>query len=162
MTLPEISDEFFVRFPQTMKSHKLVKTLADRASDAFPGCVHAEATLMGLLNYYSAHASQDAGVQNPWIMQQIVQPVAKVVKPISVNKKCCWCCDWFSKNLESRFTLPGTHGVLYPWAPEERQKLSSSDWGAMYKHTYSVNKVQCLWRRAIRQPSSAYLAPTVR
>ena len=49
MTLPEISDEFFVRFPQTMKSHKLVKTLADRASDAFPGCVHAEATLMGII-----------------------------------------------------------------------------------------------------------------
>ena len=85
MTLPEISDEFFVQFPQTMKSHKLVKTLADRASDAFPGCVHAEATLMGILNYYSAHASQDAGVQNPWIMQQIVQPVRSFCPSVSSN-----------------------------------------------------------------------------
>jgi len=89
MTLPEISDEFFVRFPQMMESHKdVVETLADHGSDTFPGCVHAEAILMGLLNYcshYSAHASQGVGVQNLWIMQQVVQPVRSFCLLVSSN-----------------------------------------------------------------------------
>ena len=36
---------------------------------------------------------------------------------IAVSEECCWCCDWLSKNLESQFTLPGTHGMIYPWDP---------------------------------------------
>ena len=38
---------------------------------------------------------------------------------IAVNKKSCWCCDWLSRNLESQFALPGTHGIMYPWDPPE-------------------------------------------
>ena len=78
-TLPEICGEFFVRFPRMMEHYEhAVKALTNHGSDAFPGCVHAEATLMGILNYYghySAHASQDAGIQNPRTMQQVAQPV---------------------------------------------------------------------------------------
>jgi len=89
MTLPEISDEFFVRFPQKVKSHEdVVETLADHCSDTFPGCVHAEATLMGLLNYcshYLAHASQDVEIQNPEMMRQFVQPVCSFLLSVSSN-----------------------------------------------------------------------------
>lgn len=38
---------------------------------------------------------------------------------IAASKNCCWCCDWLSQNLESQFTLPGTHGVIYPWGPQK-------------------------------------------
>ena len=89
MTLPEICDEFFVRFPHMMDYYEpVVKTLANHGSDAFLGCVHAEATLMGILNYYghySAHAGQDAGIQNPWTMQQVVQPVRSFRLSVSFN-----------------------------------------------------------------------------
>jgi len=84
-----LSDEFFVRFPQKVKSHEdVVETLADHCSDTFPGCVHAEATLMGLLNYcshYLAHASQDVEIQNPEMMRQFVQPVCSFLLSVSSN-----------------------------------------------------------------------------
>ena len=45
--------------------------------------------------------------------------------PIGVSKKCCFCCTMLRQLLEEwceqerldhpRFTLPGTHGVVYPW-----------------------------------------------
>ncbi|GBE83331.1 hypothetical protein SCP_0503790 [Sparassis crispa] len=40
---------------------------------------------------------------------------------IGVSKKCCWCCDWLSKDLpvpgQDGFVLPGTHGTTLPWSP---------------------------------------------
>lgn len=31
---------------------------------------------------------------------------------IAVSNKCCWCCDWLGKNLETeKFTFPGTAGA---------------------------------------------------
>ena len=85
LTLREISDEFFTRFPDRMRDHQAVletleihylkKSRSHNNPDMFFGCVHAEAMLMGLLNYYSAHAGQDVEIQDPQRMQQIVQPV---------------------------------------------------------------------------------------
>jgi len=104
MTLPEICDEFFVQFPHMMEHHEpVVMTLADHGSDAFLGCVHAEATFMDILNYYghySAHASQDVGIQNPRTMQQVVQPVRSFRPSVSNghSEDCgrswgnCDCC----------------------------------------------------------------------
>ena len=59
---------------------------------------------------------------------------------IAVGEKCCWCCDWLSKNSESQFTLPGTHGVMYPWDPPNvgvsesvLKKLEGELWDQLYE-----------------------------
>ena len=59
---------------------------------------------------------------------------------IAVSKMCCWCCDWLGKNLESQFTLPGTHGVMYPWDPPNvgvsesvLKKLEGELWDQLYE-----------------------------
>ena len=59
---------------------------------------------------------------------------------ISVAQKCCWCCDWLSKILEMQFTLPGTHGVMYPWDPPKvgvselvLKKLEGELWNQLYE-----------------------------
>ncbi|KIM59173.1 hypothetical protein SCLCIDRAFT_1031603 [Scleroderma citrinum Foug A] len=82
LTLREISDEFFIRFPAMMRDH--LETLASRYSEK--GChsdnmfidfVHPEAALMGLLNHYnqySAQAGHDVGFWGAQRMQQVVQP----------------------------------------------------------------------------------------
>ena len=39
---------------------------------------------------------------------------------VGVGKKCCWSCNRLTKILEvpqARFQLPGTTGVIFPWAP---------------------------------------------
>jgi hypothetical protein len=39
---------------------------------------------------------------------------------IGVGKKCCWMCDRLAKALKTpdiRFQLPGTSGIIFPWAP---------------------------------------------
>ena len=58
---------------------------------------------------------------------------------IAVTQKCCWCCDWLRKNLELHFTLPGTHGVIYPWDPPKvgvselvLKKLEEELWIKLY------------------------------
>jgi len=89
LTQGEISAEFFRRFPVMVPVRQEVDEILksrysdnrrrfDNNSNVFFGCVHAEATLMGLLNYYSrysAHAGQDVGIENPQGMQRIVEPV---------------------------------------------------------------------------------------
>ena len=85
-TLPEISDEFFIRFPDMIRDRQVVmETLESHYSEKrchsdnmFFNFVHPEAALMGLVNYYmhySAQAGQDVGFRDPQRMQQIVQPV---------------------------------------------------------------------------------------
>ena len=86
LTLREISDEFFIRFPAMMRDHQVVlETLASRYSekgchsdDMFIDFVHPEAALMSLLNHYnqySAQAGHDVGFWGAQRMQQVVQPV---------------------------------------------------------------------------------------
>ena len=72
-TLPEISDEFFIRFPDMIRDRQVVmETLESRYSEKrcniFFDFVHPEAALMGLVNYYmhySAQAGQDVGFRDP-------------------------------------------------------------------------------------------------
>ena len=86
LTLPEISEEFFKRFPHMIRKRQVVlKALESRYSEErshsdnmFFDFIHSEAALMALLNHYkhySAQAGQDVGFGDPQRMQQIVQPV---------------------------------------------------------------------------------------
>ncbi|KIM66535.1 hypothetical protein SCLCIDRAFT_21983 [Scleroderma citrinum Foug A] len=53
----------------------------------------------------------------------------------------CWeGCDWLGDNLESKFTLPGTHGEMYPWDPPTvgvselvLKKLHEELWNQLHK-----------------------------
>ncbi|KIM51598.1 hypothetical protein SCLCIDRAFT_33316 [Scleroderma citrinum Foug A] len=180
LTLGEISDEFFIRFPDMIRNREIVlETLEWRCSDKrrhsdnnpdmFFGCIHAEAMLMGLLNYYncySAHAGQGVGIQNPQIMQHIVQPeVAEAGEAvIAVSKRCCWCCEWLGKNLESQFTLPGTHGMMYPWDPPNvgvsesvLKKLEGELWDQLYRVV--LKSVEPLWTSSTGLPEVYQSAP---
>ena len=63
---------------------------------------------------------------------------------IAVSKKCCWCYNWLSQNLESKFTLPGTHGVIYPWDPPKvgvsetvLKRLEDKLWEKLYAKVLS-------------------------
>ncbi|KAF8322353.1 uncharacterized protein EI90DRAFT_3078029 [Cantharellus anzutake] len=40
-------------------------------------------------------------------------------RTIGVAKKCCWCCNMLATLLNStdiQFSLPGSHGRIFPWA----------------------------------------------
>jgi hypothetical protein len=39
---------------------------------------------------------------------------AQTSKAIGVAKKCCYCCYWLGNKLG--YQLPGTHGIICPWA----------------------------------------------
>ncbi|KIM55278.1 hypothetical protein SCLCIDRAFT_52854, partial [Scleroderma citrinum Foug A] len=136
LTLPEISKEFFKRFPF------MILYLEKRChSDMFFDFVHSEAVLMGLLNYYkhySVQAGQDVGFGDPQRMQQILAEAGEAV--ITISEECCWCCDWLSKNSESQFMLLGTHGMMYPWDPPKvgvselvLKKLEGELWNNLYE-----------------------------
>ncbi|CAA7270715.1 unnamed protein product [Cyclocybe aegerita] len=109
----------------------------------FSGTIHAEATLMGLLTYFSRQgdASYYAGdILNINILKESIEPA--LVKPaIGVGKKCCWCCYRLATLLpqhygdENPISLPGTHGILYGWCPprvgvevEVLKRLESKLW----------------------------------
>lgn len=91
----------------------------------FPGTVHAEATLMGLLAYFSSSSSRVA-FEMP-LRDDHVATLDKLLEPattenvIAVGRKCCWCCDRLRLELLSannmRFKFPGSNGVIYPWSP---------------------------------------------
>ncbi|KIM61445.1 hypothetical protein SCLCIDRAFT_1215887 [Scleroderma citrinum Foug A] len=112
-TLPEISDEFFIRFPDMIQDRQVVlETLESRYSEKrchsdnmFFDFVHPEAALM---------AGQDVGFGDPQRMQWIVQPLAEAGEAvIAVSEECCWCCDWLSKNLEFELVLKKLEGKLW-------------------------------------------------
>ena len=77
----EITHELISRFPDMQESSSTVsKVIQDKYQDSFSGCVHAEATLMGLLNYYhldSTLTSYPFGgeVENPEMLKQLIQLV---------------------------------------------------------------------------------------
>ena len=74
---------------------------------------------------------------------------------IAVSNRCCWCCDWLSQHLETRFTLPGTHGVMYPWDPPKvgvselvLKKLERELWNQLYEAVLKSvrSSFQAIWR----------------
>ena len=81
LSLEQITHEFISRFPDMQDSGPTVsKVIQDKYKDKFSGCVHAEATLMGLLNYYhpdSTLTSYAFGeeVKDPESLKQLIQPV---------------------------------------------------------------------------------------
>ncbi|CAA7263678.1 unnamed protein product [Cyclocybe aegerita] len=91
----------------------------------FGGTIHAEASLMGLLAYFS-HPDTTTGKyiddMDADALKTLFEPVlAMATTPtIGVGKKCCWCCYKLAQLLKARqqeILLPGTHGVLYAWCP---------------------------------------------
>ncbi|KAL4074782.1 hypothetical protein V8B97DRAFT_1868240 [Scleroderma yunnanense] len=145
LTLHEIVDEFFLRYPHMIEDRQdVVEALETHYSDTFSGCIHASATLMGLVGYYGdnlMHKSHDVGIENPEVMQWIVQPMPDAGEAvIAVSKKCCWCCDWLGRRLKTRFVLPGTHGIMYPWDPPKfgvsvslLKRLEEELWKELYQ-----------------------------
>lgn len=100
---------------------------------------------MGLLNYYSPHAGQ-GGIQGLQGFRQIFRPVRSFHPSCIFNLTFrgggeCWeGCDWLGDNLESKFTLPGTHGEMYPWDPPTvgvselvLKKLHEELWNRLHK-----------------------------
>jgi len=130
-----ITDEFFARFP-----HRSVEE-SGRVQDTtylqtcwkpeYTGTTHAEATLMGLLTYFSEPnpsscvdywnaLQRDSKVAQR--MEVLIGPTAGTAdKVIGVGKKCCWCCSTLSSILSQdkhvSIKLPGSHGIIYPWSP---------------------------------------------
>lgn len=47
---------------------------------------------------------------------------------IAVSKKCCFCCYLLGEALRkakgTSLTLPGTHGIVFPWVPPAGLDLS--------------------------------------
>ncbi|KAJ8583012.1 hypothetical protein M405DRAFT_829631, partial [Rhizopogon salebrosus TDB-379] len=130
-----ITDEFFTRFP-----HRSVEE-SGRVRDTtylqmywkpeYSGTTHVEATLMGLLAYFSEPnpssrvdywnaLQRDSKVAQR--MEVLIGPtVGMADKVIGVGKKCCWCCSTLSSILSQdkhvSIKLPGSHGIVYPWSP---------------------------------------------
>ncbi|KAL4062198.1 hypothetical protein J3A83DRAFT_2417583 [Scleroderma citrinum] len=122
LTRREITEEFFVRYPHMTEDRQdVVEALEAHYSDTFSDCVHAEATLMGLVNYYNhdlVHEIHSTGIKNQDMVRRIIQPVVDAEEAmITASKMCCWCCDWLGQHLTTHFVLPGTHGIMYPWDP---------------------------------------------
>ncbi|KAF8414845.1 hypothetical protein L210DRAFT_852298 [Boletus edulis BED1] len=125
LTLPQVSEALLARFPDMRKfgEDDLLTTLTTRYSNKFTGCVHAEAALMGLVNYYGAQLTRtgqgaETEIENAQQLRDLIQPVAEAGNAvIAVSKKCCWCCDWLGGHLDAQFQLPGTHGLMFPWDP---------------------------------------------
>jgi hypothetical protein len=123
-------------FMQTSKPY-----LESKVPSFFHGAIHAEATLMGLISYLNPNHEhnvygRDAEILNEdsfnlesfWpvcclffvpIHNQHIYFQALAKKPaIATGNKCCWCCQKISQ-LIGPISIPGSHGVIYPWCPPQ-------------------------------------------
>ena len=140
MTTAEVIQEFFLRQPAS--SPEARATIENEIKEyhtkkMFTGTIHAEATLMGLLSYFSHDSSVNYGgrIEDIGLLNEFIRPVryfqlsfppplythplmkATVEKSIAVStKKCCWCCNKLG-SLLGDVKLPGSHGVLCSWTP---------------------------------------------
>ncbi|CAA7263640.1 unnamed protein product [Cyclocybe aegerita] len=118
--LAELEREYHRRFPlaNDQERSNMMSVLEKHYKPAFTGSIHAEATLMGLLNYYSQNATvplpRDV-VDAPDLLRELFVPTTE--RAIAVSKKCCWCCQRLGELLEPNISLPGTHGILFAWNP---------------------------------------------
>ncbi|KAJ8587978.1 hypothetical protein M405DRAFT_277292 [Rhizopogon salebrosus TDB-379] len=126
-----ITYELFRRFPvdeSTTVQDTAALKCAWNLEPEFTGTIHAEATLMGLLTYFSEpnpssrvdhwNALQDSTIAER--MKALIGPAATANKAIGVGKKCCWCCSTLGAILQDKcvsIERPGSHGVIYPWSP---------------------------------------------
>jgi hypothetical protein len=139
MTYGEVIEEFFRRRPASSSEARIsVENIIreNHTKKKFTGTTHAEATLMGLLTYFSPgspsvnHGDQieDLSLR---VLKELIEPVCCLLlstnlmksliqatseKAIAVGGKCCWCCDRLG-SLLGDIKLPGSHGVLLSWTP---------------------------------------------
>jgi hypothetical protein len=105
-------------------------------SGEFRGKAHCEASLMGAIVQYNGQANTERSMQNtelPGIFHVSCQmsytaycqsplfskSTSNKPRAIGVATKCCWCCNMLATLLNStgiRFSLPGSHGRIFPWA----------------------------------------------
>ncbi|KAF8322368.1 uncharacterized protein EI90DRAFT_3078080, partial [Cantharellus anzutake] len=86
-----------------------------RKSREFHGTVHCEASLMGAIVHYNGQANNTHNTQLP----EIFHSTSNKPRTIGVAQKCCWCCNMLATLLNSadiQFSLPGSHGRIFPWA----------------------------------------------
>ncbi|KAG1892017.1 hypothetical protein F4604DRAFT_1640851 [Suillus subluteus] len=110
----------------------LTKSILKRhLSQTFSGTVHAEATLMGLLTYFSSSSSRVAfemPLRDDHVaaLDKLLEPASIIINAttenvVAVGRKCCWCCDRLRVELlganRTRFKFPSSNGVIYPWSP---------------------------------------------
>lgn len=123
MTDKEVIEEFFRRRPASSSEARIcIENIIreNHTKKKFTGTTHAEATLMGLLTYFSpgspsvnhGHQIEDVSLR---LLKELIEP-AIFEKAIAVGKKCCWCCDRLG-SLLGNIKLPGSHGVLFSWTP---------------------------------------------
>ncbi|KAG1889553.1 hypothetical protein F4604DRAFT_1569243 [Suillus subluteus] len=124
-SLDDIYEEYFKRYASNSEAHQAaVKSFMDTyLPQSFPGTIHAEATLMGLLSHFSAsNHVHDIPLPNDHVMAlgNLLEP-ATVNNAIGLNKKCCLCCLRFRSELLRvngvSCKLPGSNGMIYPWSP---------------------------------------------
>ncbi|KAF8342272.1 uncharacterized protein EI90DRAFT_3032685 [Cantharellus anzutake] len=80
----------------------------------FHGTVHCEASLMGAIVQYNGQGNMQ-NIRLP----DIFHSTTNKPRTIGVAKKCCWCCNMLATLLNStdiQFSLPGSHGRIFPWA----------------------------------------------
>ncbi|EDR06078.1 uncharacterized protein LACBIDRAFT_294726 [Laccaria bicolor S238N-H82] len=124
MTVEDFVKEFFLKRPaSSSEARTSIENIIRKnyTMATFTGTTHAEATLMGLLKYFSpgspsvnyGNQIEDATLR---LLKEFIEP-ATFEKAIAVGKKCCWCCDRLGSLLDIDIKLPGSHGVLFAWTP---------------------------------------------
>ena len=139
MTADEIVSGFLERHPNSQNIIETFKPyLETNLPSFFPGAIHSEATLMGLISYFSPdndaeHIRSDTEILNFDTFKKDFRPVcyyflsfigntnryfqALVNLAIAAEKKCCWCCDKLSQLVNPTVLIPRSNGVIYPWCP---------------------------------------------
>lgn len=91
LSVTQVSEALFARFPyMTEFSEKVQLELTKRHSDKFGGRVHAEAALMGLVNYYAyetTYRNRSAAVTDEEHMRNIVQPVRCILTFVDIDHR---------------------------------------------------------------------------
>jgi hypothetical protein len=103
----------------------------------FTGEIHCEATMMALI--HSLRPRRHQSMSTHIVRLPICRPLFSVIMSLTRFpfvtdvfplgsypsdwrcKKSCLCCYWLGGLLQSDtqepFTLPGTHGIIFPWTP---------------------------------------------
>ncbi|KAG1805175.1 uncharacterized protein BJ212DRAFT_1469153 [Suillus subaureus] len=132
--LDDIYEAYFnvISLKPSIAYEDLTKPILKRhLPQTFSGTVHAEATLMSLLTYFSSSSSRvafDMPLRDDHVaaLDKLLEPASLIINAttenvVAVGRKCCWCCDRLHFELlkanGTQFKFPGSNGVIYPWSP---------------------------------------------
>jgi len=108
------------------------------APSFFRGAIHAEATLMLLISYFTLDDHRrNEEILNRDTFEEFFRP-ALPNPAIATGKKCCWCCEKLSQ-LVHPILMPGSHGTIYPWCPPRGinivilETLESQLWAKLFQ-----------------------------